>query len=87
VGAAWYRARAVLRRRWRASVLLVALVGLAAGIVLTTVAGARRSSTAYERFRRETLAGDLDITIDGPTDVADIDDVRQQIAAMRRSRP
>ena len=30
--------------------------------MLIAVAGARRSSTAYERFRQETLAGDLDFT-------------------------
>jgi len=54
VGAAWYRASAVLRRRWRASIVLVALVGVSGGVVLTAVAGARRSSTAYERFRQET---------------------------------
>ena len=67
VTAAWYRARAELRRRWRSTILLVLLVGLVGGITLTTVAGARRSSTAYERFRDETLAGDLDIAPSDPT--------------------
>ena len=43
-----------------------ALVGLIGGVLLTTVAGARRSSTAYERFRQDTLASDLDIAFDGP---------------------
>src|SRR5687767_797771 len=61
VVAAWYRARGELRRRWRATVLLILLVGVAGGAVLTTVAGARRSSTAYDRFRDETLAADLDM--------------------------
>jgi hypothetical protein len=46
--------------------LLALLVGLAGAAVLTTVAGARRSSTAYDRFRQETLASDLDVSFDGP---------------------
>jgi len=68
MGAAWYRARGELRRRWRAALLLALLVGVAGGAVLTTVAGARRSSSAYERFRTETLASDLDVAVDGPPD-------------------
>jgi putative ABC transport system permease protein len=73
VGAAWYRARGELRRRWRATVLFVLLVGLAGGVLLTAVAGARRSSTAYERLREETREADLDILFDGPP--SDIDEV------------
>ena len=61
MGAAWYRANGELRRRWRAMLLLVLLVGVAGGAVLATVAGARRSASAYERFREETLASDLDV--------------------------
>jgi hypothetical protein len=64
--AAWYRARRALRRRWPATLALMLLVGLAGGVVLTAVAGARRASTAYDRFRAETLASDLDIAFDGP---------------------
>jgi hypothetical protein len=74
VSAAWYRARSELRRRLPAILLLVAIVGLAGGAVLTCVAGARRSSTSYERFRQETLASDLDIARDGPPRA--IDDLR-----------
>jgi hypothetical protein len=66
VQAAWYRARRELRRRWRATLLLVVLVGLAGGMVMVLVAGARRASTAYDRFREESLASDLDIRRDGP---------------------
>jgi hypothetical protein len=44
----------------------VLLVGVVGGAVLATVAGARRSESAYERFRRETLASDLDVAEDGP---------------------
>jgi hypothetical protein len=44
------RVRAELRRRWRASVLLAVLVGLAGGVVLAAVAGARRTDSAMDRF-------------------------------------
>jgi hypothetical protein len=61
--------------------LLILLVGLAGGAVLTAVAGARRSSTAYERFREETLASDLDISFDGPPSGID-EEAEQQLAAL-----
>jgi len=65
---------------------LVLLVGLAGGVVLTVVAGARRSSTAYERFRQETLAGDLDVAPSNP-DPALFDKVERlpQVEAMART--
>jgi hypothetical protein len=81
MGAAWYRARGELRRRWRAVVLLGLLVGLVGGAVLTMVAGARRSSSAYERFRQETLASDLDVAFDGPPG-QDIDAAADAIRAL-----
>jgi hypothetical protein len=82
VAAAWYRARGELRRSWRSLLLLVLLVGVAGGAVLTTVAGARRSSTAYERFREATFASDMDVAfVDGPPD-GDIAAAAETIAAM-----
>jgi hypothetical protein len=56
----------MLRARWREGVFLVLLIGVAGGALLTTVAGARRSATAYDRFREATLAADVDISFDGP---------------------
>jgi hypothetical protein len=50
MAAVWVRARAELRRRWRATVLLAVLVGLAGGVVLAAVAGARRTDLAMDRF-------------------------------------
>jgi len=76
VEAAWYHARTAFRGRWRALLLLVLLVGLAGGTVLTAIAGARRSATAYDRFRDATLASDLDIAFDG--EPADLDPERLQ---------
>ncbi len=45
---------------------LALMAGLAGGAVLALTAGARRSSTAFERYRQETLAGDIDITPSDP---------------------
>jgi hypothetical protein len=44
------RARAELRARWRATVLLMVVVGLAGGAVMAAVAGARRTDSAMDRF-------------------------------------
>jgi hypothetical protein len=58
--------RAVLRlvrheltARWRSWVLLGLLVGIAGGAVLTTVAGARRTDSAYSRFLVASRAADV----------------------------
>lgn len=61
VDAARFWSKLDVRRRWRAVAALTLTVGIAGGVVLALVAGARRSSTAYERFRNETLAADLDV--------------------------
>lgn len=50
MGAVWLRARALFRGRLLASLLLTLVVGLAGGVVLAAVAGARRSNTALSRF-------------------------------------
>jgi hypothetical protein len=50
MGAVWARARAELRRRWRATALLMVVVGLAGGAVMAAVAGARRTDSAMDRF-------------------------------------
>jgi ABC-type antimicrobial peptide transport system permease subunit len=50
VSAVWLRARAQLRGRAQATVLLLVLVGVAGGVVLAAVAGARRSDAALPRF-------------------------------------
>jgi hypothetical protein len=52
VSAVWLRATAQLRGRVRVTVLLALLVGLAGGLVLAAVAGARRSDAALPRFLR-----------------------------------
>jgi hypothetical protein len=50
VSAVWLRLRADARRRWRAWLGVVVLVGLFGGIVTAAAAGARRTDDAYSRF-------------------------------------
>lgn len=50
MSAVWLRARAQLRGRARATVLLAVLVGLTGGVVLAAGAGARRTEAALPRF-------------------------------------
>ncbi|MDQ4097832.1 MAG: hypothetical protein M3144_08205, partial [Actinomycetota bacterium] len=42
--------RAELRSRWRSWIGMVLLVGVAGGVVLLSIAGARRTAGAYDRF-------------------------------------
>src|SRR5947209_19060213 len=51
-------ARSELGRRWRALVALGIIAGIAAGLALAAVAGSRRTSTAYSRWRTATAAPD-----------------------------
>lgn len=50
--------RGELRRRFRALLLLGLLGGLVGGLALAAVAGARRTDTAYQRFREATGRSD-----------------------------
>src|SRR5947207_14248035 len=52
------RMRAELRGKWRSSLLIVLLIGLAGGVALTAAAGARRTDTAYPRFLTATNSED-----------------------------
>jgi hypothetical protein len=46
----WARAAGLVRRAWRASVMLALLAGLVAGVSMAMVAAGRRTATAYDRF-------------------------------------
>jgi hypothetical protein len=70
--AAWFVARGELRRRWGSVVVLTLIVGITGAVVLASLAGARRTSTAMDRFRDETLAPDLTVFLPTvPTDELD----------------
>ncbi len=59
MGALWFRLQAEARARWRAWAGLALLVGVFAGAVLATAAGARRADTAYSRFVKASSAADM----------------------------
>ena len=63
--AVWVRAAAELRRRWRATVVLALMVGLAGGVVLAAVAGARRTDTVLDRFLAYHQATNVAVGVQG----------------------
>jgi hypothetical protein len=67
MNAVWLRARAQLRGRLRASLLLALLVGLSGGVVLAAVAGARRSDAALPRFLAASRTNDTMVFVSGPS--------------------
>jgi hypothetical protein len=66
MGAVWLRARAQLRGRVWASLLLVLLAGLTGGVVLTALAGARRSEAALPRFLAASRTTEATVWFLGP---------------------
>jgi MacB-like periplasmic core domain/FtsX-like permease family len=79
MAAVWARARAELHRRWGATVVLLVLAGLAGGVVLAAVAGARRTEGAMGRFLAYNQSMDVYVAGAG----LDLDAVRRlpQVAA------
>ena len=53
------RARAEMRARLPSMIALAILLGLGAGAVMTTAAGARRTDSSYRRFSKAYLGGDM----------------------------
>lgn len=51
-------ARTTVRSTWRSLVVLGVLAGLTAGLAMAALSGARRSASAWDRLRDETLASD-----------------------------
>src|SRR5438874_4698378 len=60
-GPVWMRARWELRARWRPLLSAAVICGLFGGIGLATLAGARRTATAYPRFLERR--GAMDVTV------------------------
>ena len=56
-----------LRRRWQGVVALTLLIGVVGAAVLAASAGARRTSTALDRFRETSLAADIELAMNRPT--------------------
>ena len=86
MGVLWLRAKAQLRGRALASLLLVLLVGLGGALVLAAVAGARRSEVALPRFLaiNRTMDAEVWVQPEGPAD--DLATARRQVAALPEVR-
>jgi hypothetical protein len=56
--ARWLWARREIAQRWRSLVVVGLLAGIAGGLSLAAISGARRSGSAYSRFRNATAAPD-----------------------------
>jgi hypothetical protein len=67
VGAVWQLSASEMRRRWRGVVVLILLVGAIGGVVLATVAGARRTTTALARFNSSTDAATAQMQVASAT--------------------
>lgn len=61
-------ARHRLRSRWRSVLGVTLLVGVVGGLVLGTVAGARRTGSALSRFEETTRSAEMQISTGEPTE-------------------
>src|SRR5690348_266112 len=87
--AVWYRFRAELRRRWSLIAVLALLAGLAGGVALAAIAGARRTDTAYDRLVRATDAPDVlvnpDLGSDSGLDARAVEAIPRVVASGREN--
>ena len=72
----WTCTQADLRRGGAALVILVGIIGLATGVVLASVAGARRTNTAYERLVRAEGTAEVFLFAQGELTADDISALR-----------
>jgi ABC-type antimicrobial peptide transport system permease subunit len=80
VSAAWMRARADIRARPVSLILVTILVGLIGALAIAALAGARRSDSAYDRYRaEEQIPEALVLSCPGGVPVPETD-----LAAVRR---
>jgi predicted lysophospholipase L1 biosynthesis ABC-type transport system permease subunit len=56
-----------LRRHWRAAAALSLLIGFTGTVVLACAAGARRTSTSFERFQEYSRSADVEVLVDART--------------------
>jgi hypothetical protein len=86
VGVLWLRAKAQLRARARASLLLALLVGLAGALVLAAAAGARRSEAALPRFLASNRTMDTWVSVQTDDPADDLAGARRQLAELPEVR-
>ena len=87
MGGGLWLLRIQFRRSWRAQLALLLLIGVAGGLVLAGVAGARRTQTAYPRMLAVTKAWDALVNPNlGNDSTLTIDDIRAQPEVAQAAR-
>src|SRR5215472_7713377 len=64
--AALYLSRATTRRSWRAALAVALIGGLLGAVALGALAGARRTASAYDRYRVSINASDAFVNVPAP---------------------
>ena len=77
--AARFRLSGDARRRWRPWLALALLAGLAAGVVMASVAAAQRADSAFGRRRRWSIAANIQLDA-GPDALSEFEDFGLQTA-------
>lgn len=76
------RLRAEMRARWRAWLALAVMFGVAGGVSIAAIAGARRAETAYPRFYEANRGYDVLLGGIGADSPEDIQAIRAQVAGI-----
>ena len=82
MAAVWYRFRAELRTRWRAWIGLALLVGIAGGVCLALVAGARRTDSSYTRLLKAERPYDVAVFEGGFAGNIDVPNFLDRVEAL-----
>jgi hypothetical protein len=64
--AAWYWWRATWRTTWRPALVVVLLTGLLGAVAMASLAGARRTESAYARYLQSIRASDVMVNVPTP---------------------
>jgi hypothetical protein len=67
---AWYRFGATFRQRWTVYLTVVLLVALVGGIAMGSIAGARRTQSAFPTYLATSQASDLQFQTYSPQSLA-----------------
>lgn len=63
------------RNRWRSNLVLSLLVALTVAVAVSTLVGARRSESAFDRLRAESHSSDLQLFLDEPDLAAAVEEL------------
>ena len=65
ISVAWYRFRTTFRRRWGGYLSIILLISLVGGLAMASIAGARRTQSAFSTYLAGTNPSNLGITVFG----------------------